>query len=304
MIKLFHINNHIIDTSSFTNLLHDKSVTLFEKAIAEYVGAEYAVGLNSATSAIFLLTKLFNPQVVTVPSMIPPVVPNALITGGADVMFNDDTHWIGGPYSLTDNIIDSAQAIYKNQFSDVCCADGCIVYSMYPTKPIGSCDGGIVATNDKKVYEALREMSMNGMSFSENNWDRKQSSIGYKMYMNSVQAAIAMNNYKRLEEKKDKLAAVRYRYNTAFGLNNTSEHLYRVNVDDNRDFINQANSNGIVCGIHYDTCHDKHIFGSYQALPKSEKERHTTVSIPFHEELNLAEINKVIEFTHARIKNN
>ena len=39
MINLFHINNYTIDTSKFSNLLHDSIVQEFECAFAEYVGA-------------------------------------------------------------------------------------------------------------------------------------------------------------------------------------------------------------------------------------------------------------------------
>ena len=54
MIQLFKVNNHIIDTSNFSNLLHDDIVTKFETTIANYVGAKYACSINSATNAIFL----------------------------------------------------------------------------------------------------------------------------------------------------------------------------------------------------------------------------------------------------------
>ena len=54
MIQLFNINHHKIDTSEFSNMLHDDVVIQFEKKIAEYVGAKYACAINSATNAIFL----------------------------------------------------------------------------------------------------------------------------------------------------------------------------------------------------------------------------------------------------------
>ena len=54
MIQLFNIDNHMIDTSEFSNLLHDEVVTEFEKQFASYVGAKYACSVNSATNAIFL----------------------------------------------------------------------------------------------------------------------------------------------------------------------------------------------------------------------------------------------------------
>ena len=54
MIQLFNVENNNIDTSKFSNLLHDEVVNEFEKTIAEYVGAKYACSINSATNAIFL----------------------------------------------------------------------------------------------------------------------------------------------------------------------------------------------------------------------------------------------------------
>ena len=54
MIQLFNINTHIIDTSEFSNLLHDDVVIELENKFASYVGAKYACSVNSATNAIFL----------------------------------------------------------------------------------------------------------------------------------------------------------------------------------------------------------------------------------------------------------
>ena len=54
MIQLFKVSNHKIDTSKFSNLLHDNVVEEFEKTIADYVGAKYACSVNSATSALHL----------------------------------------------------------------------------------------------------------------------------------------------------------------------------------------------------------------------------------------------------------
>ena len=89
MIKLFNINHHTIDTSEFSNLLHDDIVVEFEKKIAEYVGSKYACSINSATNAIFL--SLLNKNVIVdLPSMIPPVVANAIITSGNKINFIDE----------------------------------------------------------------------------------------------------------------------------------------------------------------------------------------------------------------------
>lgn len=47
MINLFNIPNYTIDTSKLTSLLHDDIVNEFEENFAKYVGAKYAVSLNS-----------------------------------------------------------------------------------------------------------------------------------------------------------------------------------------------------------------------------------------------------------------
>ena len=97
MIQLFHIPNHKIDTSNYSHSLHDKRVEELEKKIANYVGAKYACAVNSATNAIFLIMrdKRLNARtrmVVDLPSMIPPVVANAILTSGFhnEINFTDD----------------------------------------------------------------------------------------------------------------------------------------------------------------------------------------------------------------------
>ena len=72
MINLFHIPNYILDTSKFKSLLHDSIVNEFEHNFARYVGAKYAVSLNSATNAIYLINKLWKSnEDYIIPTMIP-----------------------------------------------------------------------------------------------------------------------------------------------------------------------------------------------------------------------------------------
>lgn len=119
MISLFNINQYDISTKNYSNLLHDNIVTKFEQSIADYVGAKYAVSLNSATNAI-LLCLLSKNLIVSIPSIIPPVVANAIITSGNKIKFYDDISWVGDSYVLhrfSDyKIVDSAQKLEKDQF--------------------------------------------------------------------------------------------------------------------------------------------------------------------------------------------
>ena len=175
MIQLFNINTHKIDTSEFSNLLHDDVVIKFERVIAEYVGAKYACSVNSATSAIFL--SLLNKNVtVDLPSMIPPVVANAIITSGNKINFIDDVDWVGHSYRLYQfddyKIIDSAQKLKKNQFKKECNPQDLMIFSFYPTKPLGGSDGGMIVTDDYKKYKWFKEAALNGMTYANNNSTR------------------------------------------------------------------------------------------------------------------------------------
>lgn len=299
MIKLFNPNNYIIDTSKFSNLLHDKVVDDFENKFANYVGAKYACSINSATNAIFLLF-LNKGITVDVPSMIPPVVLNALITSGNKINFIDDTDWVGGSYVLHEfddyKVIDSAQRVDKNQFKNEANDNDIMFFSFYPTKPIGSCDGGMIVSNDYKKIQWLKEAVMNGMSYSENNWDRTIKFPGYKMYMNSIQAYIANENFYLLESNKSKLKYIRDYYNNNLKLNNISDHLYRINVDNNSSFIKYMFDNKIMCGIHYSSQHNNIVYTKEKFDCKNSEIMSTkTVSIPFNPTLSNKDLDQVIK---------
>ena len=311
MIQLFNTPNVNIDTSKFSNLLHDKIVKEFEERFCDYVGGKYAVSLNSATNAIFLLFSQLESEIVYIPSILPPVVANALIHAGCKISFTDDTSWVGLSYVMSRRpassflpiVIDSAQQVKCNQLRNF--NEYAAIYSFYPTKPVGSCDGGMIVTDNYDLAETIRMMSMNGMSFSQNNWEREQHHIGHKMYMNSIQAYIANESLKLLPEKNKRLDEIREQYNDALGLDNKSLHLYRLLLkpeDNNKKFINKAKEHGIVCGIHYEALHTKKLFSESDdlPLPVSEYVSTHTVSIPFHEKLSDEDVKKVINYVKAQ----
>jgi len=299
MIQLFNINNYILDTSRYSNLLHDKVVTEFEETIADYVGAKYAVSFNSATSAIFLLLSRYNDITIKVPSMIPPVVLNAIITSGNRYEFYDDVNWVGDSYLLHDfgdyKVIDSAQKLGKNQFKNECNPNDLMVFSFYPTKPVGSCDGGMIVSDDYDKIMLLKEMALNGMSYSDNNWDRKIKFAGYKMYMNSIQCDIALNNFKKYQNKLNILEDIKKTYNKELNYSNTSNHLYRIETDNRDNFISYMKDNGVSCGIHYEALHTHPVYKiNDDNLPLSESKSKTTVSIPFNELLTNTNVSTII----------
>jgi len=298
MISLFNINHYTIDTTQFSNLLHDKLVDDFVEEFCTYVGAKYGCAINSATNAIFLATEGKNLDVV-IPTMIPPVVGNALKLGGNEVRFSDNTNWVGHSYTLHDfgdyKIIDSAQRVDRNQFSEEANDEDLMIFSFYPTKPVGGLDGGIIVSNDKEKINYFKHKSFNGMSFAENNWDREQVSLGWKMYLNSAQAYVALNNLRKLDSKKERLSQIRDKYNSEFGLVNTSDHLYRISVLNRDETRSKLQDEKITTGIHYKCLHQHPLFESKDdEFTNSEIEEMRTLSIPFHEKLSDIDIEEII----------
>ena len=176
-----------------------------------------------------------------------------------------------------------------------------MIFSHYPTKPVGGSDGGMIVSNDKEKVDQIRMLSRNGTTgLEENSWERSILQPGYKFYMNSIQAYIANENFKRLDSKMEAIEKVRKIYNESFNLNNTSHHLYRTNVTDRNKFISIMNEKGIQVGIHYNAlhlvdCYKKSFWHFNLSLPKSEIESETTISIPYHELLTDREIEYVIK---------
>ena len=304
MIQLFNIQHHKIDTSEFNNLLHDDVVVKLEKKIAKYVGSKYACSVNSATNAIFLIMTMdyfLKPRIIKIPSMIPPVVANAILTSHNKIEFTDNTKWIGDSYVLhkfrTYKVVDSAQKLEKNQFRKECKPNDVMIFSNYPTKPLGGIDGGIIVTDDYKKYKWMKEAVLNGMTFAENNWERTISFPGYKMYMNSIQAEILMRNFKNFDKKMKVLGNLVDIYNRELGYNNSSKHLYTIEVLNNEKFIQSMKNAGIVCGIHYPALHRNPIYndGKKYDCPKSEKLEKRTVSLPMNERLSFLEMEYIID---------
>lgn len=300
MINLFNINNYTIDTSVFNNQLNGSTVEEFEQNFANYVGAKYACSFNSASSAIFLLLK-DKKEIISIPSIIPPVVPMAIINGNNYIHYTENTYWVGDSYKLYENengkIIDSAQKVEPNQFNIEADDNDLMIFSFYPTKPVGSIDGGMVVSNNKDKIDHLKRLVLNGTDRNDNSWEKNIYFSGWKMYMNSFQAYIANENLKKLPEKRNKLKKIMDYYNDKLYINNNSYHLYRINVRDNISFINKMKEFDIFCGIHYKAAHLNPKLNTHpiQQLTHSEKESRTTVSISFNENLTDNEIEYVID---------
>lgn len=278
----------------------------FEKALAEYVGTKEVVAVDSCTSAIFLSllwekkhhsSRSFE---IGIPAMTVPLVAAAALEAGVKIHYTDNVDWIGGKYLLDgSHVYDSAHELEKNMCRKMDMQDK-VCFSFYPTKNIGSADGGAIATNDPKFAKWARSISTYGRNQGTkygNSWDYEVEIVGYKRHYTNLQAAICLEQLKRLDETNESRAKIRDRYNKAFSLSNKSLYLYRINVTNRSQFIKYMASKGIECGVHFKPLH---LMKAYRSFPimgnrrKIEDAYAHTVSLPFFGSMSRQQVGQVI----------
>ena len=321
--NLFNINHYNIDTSKFKHMLHDFEPELEEK-FAKYVGAKYACIGNSASSIMQLaLMGIFQNipsetlmlHQLYLPSMIPVAVANIIHNSGIPSSWEDNVEWVGHSYVLYDagpalakvdeqatpfRIIDSAQEVTRNQFATSANDNDLMIFSLYPTKPVGGLDGGIMVSNDESKINYFRTAMHLGVGMTEiqeGSWQRQLIIPGWKLHCNSAQSYVALKNLEKLDEKYERLDEIREKYNDAFGLENSSRHLYRIDVEDRNEFRMEMNDLKIETGIHYAPAH---FYPFYRlSIPKSlentERKAQSTVSIPYNEKLTDEDVDFIIK---------
>lgn len=275
----------------------------FEKELAGYVGSKYVVAVDSCTSALFLSLKFEKNQglkEVSIPSMTVPLVANACLEAGLRIKFHGQTDWVGSAYDITlSNVVDSAHQLQRGQYKYFKGKKLC--FSFYPTKTIGSADGGAIATDDGEFANWVRSVSTYGRdqkSHRGNSWDYDVLMFGYKRHYTNLQAAICLEQLRRLDETNTRRKRIVSIYNKALGYRNKSDYLYRINMEDRDGFIQYAAKFGVECGVHFKPLH---LMKPFQKIPMSKKDKinvekayKKTVSLPFYDTMTDEEINKVI----------
>lgn len=223
---------------------------LFEKKFARFLGLHHAVVVNSGTSAIEILLRCFsiNNGEVIVPTNTFFSTAAAVIHAGGEVRFADiDSKTFSLSLSLlkkqirknTRGVIivhvgglvspeienikkfceeknfflleDAAHAHgsqYKGRYAGTF-GDGA-TFSFYPTKVITSAEGGMVVTNNKKIFQDARIYRDQGKASFGKNFHLK---LGYNWRMSEPQAIIGLAQLKHLKEFIKRRQKIAHFYN-------------------------------------------------------------------------------------------
>jgi dTDP-4-amino-4,6-dideoxygalactose transaminase len=151
-----------------------------------------------------------------------------------------------------------------------------VVFSFYPTKNMTTGEGGMITTARESLAARMRLLSLHGMSrdawgrYSETGqWHYEVVDTGFKYNLTDIQAALGIEQLRKLEAFIETRARYAEIYNRAFeGLEEVdlpvnrpgdrhSWHLYilRLNLDrlsiGRQDFIEQLRGRGVGTSVHF-----------------------------------------------------
>jgi len=287
-------------------------VTEFEEVVADYVGAEFAVAVSSGTAALHIACLAAGikdgDEVITTPITFAASSNCVLYCGGKAVFadidpitYNIDPHEIqqkitsktkaiiavhfGGQPCAMDEIRQIAEKHNLTVIGDAAHALGAeykgrrigslsdmTVFSFHPVKHITSGEGGMVTTNDKRLYEKLKLLGTHGITRdadllikNEGEWYYEQLELGYNYRITDFQCALGISQMSKIDRFVERRRKIAKRYDEAFSdLDgvvipphtpgcNSSYHLYPIQVTDmpRKAAFDKLRAAGIGVNVHY-----------------------------------------------------
>tara|TARA_R100000030_G_C3226428_1_gene117203 strand:- start:25 stop:612 length:588 start_codon:yes stop_codon:yes gene_type:complete len=153
-------------------------VTKFERKIADFYGAPYAIATDSCTHAIELCLRLHCPTNVVLPKHTYLSIPMTMMK--LDIPFKwknsrwSDMYPIGGS-----NIIDAAVLWERDSY--VSNKNMCLSFQF--KKHLGLGRGGMILTDNETDYHELKKMVYDGRDLTKPWADQDITTLGFHYYM-------------------------------------------------------------------------------------------------------------------------
>jgi dTDP-4-amino-4,6-dideoxygalactose transaminase len=153
-------------------------VDQFEKDVAKFYGAPYAVATDCCTHAIELSLRLTDYDNITVPTHTYIGVPFTLTKLNKNWSWNHQP-WVNYYYLGNTNIIDAAVYWKPNGYVP----DTLMCLSFQFKKHLSTIRGGMILTDNFESYQRLQRMSYDGRRRDALWAEQNISEIGYHYYM-------------------------------------------------------------------------------------------------------------------------
>ncbi len=163
-----------------------EKINEFEKSIADFFGAPYAIAVDCCTHGIELSLRYTGANIITVPKRTYLSIPMLANKMSIDLKWKDE-NW-QDYYYLTDNVIDAAVLWKKNSYIP----NTFMSISFQFQKHLSLGRGGVILTDNKKAYHILKKMSYDGR-IPDKPWREQDiDTIGYHYYMTPETAELGL----------------------------------------------------------------------------------------------------------------
>lgn len=206
------------------------------------------------------------------------------------------------------------------------CGNGCFadlsVFSFHPVKHIAAGEGGMITTNNEKLYRKIINFRTHGIQQNKSElidnhglWYYEMQDLGFNYRLTDMQAALALSQLKRAQQNLYKRHQIAKKYDAAFKnipvispkINHNVFHAYHLYIirTEKRDklfhYLHEAN---IMAQVHYIPVHCQPYYrnlGWKQGdLPIAESYYQQCLSIPMYPSLTEDEqdyvIQKILDF--------
>jgi dTDP-4-amino-4,6-dideoxygalactose transaminase len=177
-----------------------KIVQEFEKTIAEFYGAPYAVATDCCTHAIELSLRYQNVKSTTCPSQTYPSIPFTLMKLNLQWSFvNQD--WTDYYYLGNTNIVDAA--VYWKKDGYIAGTYMCLSFQFQ--KHLNLTRGGAILVDNYNTYQTLKKMSYDGRLPNISWKDQNIDTVGYHYYMTPETAMVGLEKINAAINSKPRL---------------------------------------------------------------------------------------------------
>ena len=235
-------------------------------------------------------------------------------------IIEDACHAPGGHYFDSSN---SIQKCGSSKFSDLS------IFSFHAVKHITTGEGGMITTNDPKLYQKLLELRTHGITkepknfvnnlffanseLNENSypgWYMEMQTLGFNYRITDFQAALGITQVKRANDGLVRRRYIAKKYNDEFSDQNFLKghsgfieghayHLYIIEIENRLGLYNYLKKHNILTQVHYIPCHlmpyYKELGWKEGDLPNAENYYKSCLSIPMFPSISDDEINFVIK---------
>lgn len=176
-------------------------------------------------------------------------------------IIEDACHAIGGVYLESRK---TSVTVGSAEYSDLC------IFSFHPVKHIATGEGGMITTNDEKLYKHLLKLRSHGierdssqlMEASHGGWYHEMQELGYNYRMPDINASLGLSQIRRLSSNIEKRQAIAKRYleqlkdlpikfqEAPSGFAN-AYHLFVIQTEKRKELYEFLKAKDIYCQVHY-----------------------------------------------------